>query len=190
MIFHKKTFGLLHKSTNTRLLSLRKVWNIFTWVLVALVALLAVFLFGFKLFGFQIYTVLSGSMEPTYLTGSVVYVQEVDTDELKKGDVITFKINSTTLVTHRIVELVPDEENPEVMLFRTKGDNNNTVDGTLVNPKNVVGKVAFGIPLLGYVSAFLQTTAGRFTAIAIVVVLIALMILPDLFFKKEEKKQE
>jgi signal peptidase len=115
-------------------------------------------------------------MEPTYLTGSVVYVQQVDTDELKKGDVITFKINSTTLVTHRIVELVPDEENPEVMLFRTKGDNNNTVDGTLVNPKNVVGKVAFGIPLLGYVSAFLQTTAGRFTAIAIVVVLIALMI--------------
>ena len=168
----------------------KKVWNIITWVLVGIVGLLAIFLFGFKLFGFQIYTVLSGSMEPTYLTGSVVYVQKVNTDDLKKGDVITYKVGSKTLVTHRIIELVPDPEDPERTLFRTKGDNNNTADGALVEPQNVVGRVAFGIPLLGYLSVFLQTPYGKIAAIAFAIMLLALMFLPDLLLKKDKQSEE
>lgn len=168
---------------------LRKVWNIITWVLVALIAIIAFLLFGFRLFGFQIYTVLSGSMEPTYLTGSVVYVKSVDTNELKVGDVITYKVSSNTLVTHRIVDIVNDTSNPSHKLFKTKGDNNNTVDETPVSEKNVKGKVVFSIPLLGYIASFLQSSSGKFAFIGIGFVLIALIFLPDLFFPKDKDKK-
>ena len=40
---------------------------------VALVVLLALALVGVRLLGFQVYTILSGSMEPTYHVGSIIY---------------------------------------------------------------------------------------------------------------------
>ena len=39
---------------------------------------LALLLVGVRLFGMQVFTVLSGSMEPTYQTGSLIYVKDVD----------------------------------------------------------------------------------------------------------------
>ena len=56
----------------------RKIWNIVSTIIVALVVLLAVLLVGVRLVGIQVFTVLSGSMEPTYHTGSVIYVKKVD----------------------------------------------------------------------------------------------------------------
>ena len=57
--------------------SIRKTWNVISSILVALVVLLALLLVGARLFGLQVYTVLSGSMEPTYHTGSLIYVKKV-----------------------------------------------------------------------------------------------------------------
>ena len=57
---------------------MKKAWNIISSILVALVVLLAIALVGVRLFGLQVYTVLSGSMEPTYHTGSLIYVKRVD----------------------------------------------------------------------------------------------------------------
>ena len=52
----------------------KKIWNVVSTVLVAAVVLLAVLLVGVRLFGLQVYTVLSGSMEPAYPVGSLIYV--------------------------------------------------------------------------------------------------------------------
>ena len=52
--------------------SVKKTWNIISTVLVALVVLLALLLVGARIFGLQVFTVLSGSMEPTYHTGSLI----------------------------------------------------------------------------------------------------------------------
>lgn len=167
---------------------MKKVWNICTWVLVAIALILAVLLFGLKLFGLQPYTIVSGSMEPNYPVGSIVYVSKVNANDLRKGDVITFKVAGNTIVTHRIEEVVYDD--PSSVMFRTKGDNNNTADGALVAPGSIIGKVQFHIPLIGYLAVFLQSKAGRYTSIAIVVVLIALIILPDIIFGKDNKSDE
>ena len=45
--------------------TLKRIWNIVTSALVALVVLLAVVLVGVRLFGLRTYAVMSGSMEPT-----------------------------------------------------------------------------------------------------------------------------
>jgi len=100
----------------------KKVWSVATTVLVILVVLLAIALAGVRLLGFQVYAVTSGSMEPTYPTGSLLYVKSVDVKELKVGDAITFLLDEKTVATHRIIEVLPDADDPDVIRFRTKGD--------------------------------------------------------------------
>lgn len=102
----------------------KKIWNAASTVLVALVVLLAVLLVGVRLVGLQVFTVLSGSMEPTYHTGSVIYVKKVDYTALRVGDPITFMVDDHTVATHRIVDIIPDDEDPTVLRFVTKGDAN------------------------------------------------------------------
>ena len=166
--------------------TVRKVWNIITNIIVALVVLLAVALVGVRLVGFQVFTVLSGSMEPTYHVGSLIYVKSVDYKELEPGDVITFMLDENTVATHRIVEVVPDEND------RTKGDANDAEDGGLVHYKNVIGTPVFTIPKLGYFASYIQNPPGTYVAISVGAILLILVFIPDLFTSddKDEKEKE
>lgn len=168
--------------------TVKKVWNIITTVIVVLAILLAIAFVGVRLVGLQVYTVLSGSMEPTYHTGSLIYVKKVDYTQLQSGDVITFMLDESTIATHRIVEVVPDENDASVVRYRTKGDANAAEDGSLVHYKNVVGTPVFTIPYLGYVANYIQNPPGMYVAISAGAILILLVFLPDLFSKEEEAK--
>jgi signal peptidase I len=114
-----------------------------------------------KVFGYQLKTVLSGSMEPTFQTGSVIAVAPLDSKErrnLKKGDVITFMTSDDILVTHRIKEVITSGEH---ILYETKGDNNKTADIDKVIAENVVAKYSgFTIPFMGYLNKFSQSKEG------------------------------
>lgn len=171
--------------------SIIKIWNVFTSVLVALVVILALLLVGVRVFGMQVFTVLSGSMEPVYHVGSLIYVKETDPMTLQPGDVITFMLDEDTVATHRIVEVIPDEQDPSVIRFQTKGDANDAVDGSLVHYKNVLGTPVFTIPKLGYLASYIQNPPGTYVAISAGAVLLALVFLPDLFGgdEKPEKKR-
>ena len=159
-------------------------------MLVIVAVLLAVALVGVRVVGYTPYTILSGSMEPTYHVGSLIYVKKVDTSTLEAGDPITFALSEDTIATHRIVEVVPDEEDASVIRFRTKGDANETVDGALVHYKNVLGKPVFTIPYLGYVADYIQHPPGMYTAIAAGVILLLLVFVPDMFDDEKKKKKD
>lgn len=169
---------------------MKKIWNAFTTFLVALVVILAVLLVGVRLIGLQPYTVLSGSMEPTYHVGSLIYVKKVDSFDLKPGDVITYMLDEDTLSTHRIVEVIPDEEDASVVRFQTKGDANDAMDGSLVHCNNIVGTPVFTIPYLGYVANYIQHPPGTYIAISAGAILLLLVFLPDLFSDDEENDKE
>ena len=166
--------------------TIKTIWNAITTVIVIFVVIIAVLLVGVRLVGIRPYTVLSGSMEPTYHVGSLIYVKNVDPFDLKAGDVITYMLDEDTLSTHRIVEVVPDEEDSTVVRFMTKGDANDAVDGSLVHYKNVVGKPIFSIPKLGYVANYIQNPPGTYIAIAMGAILLLLVFIPDLFDDEEE----
>ena len=168
----------------------KKIWKCITSVLVALVVIVALLLVGARLIGLQVFTVLSGSMEPTYHVGSLIYVKDVDPFELESGDVITFMLDENTVATHRIVEVVPDEEDDSVVRFRTKGDANENVDGSLVHYKNVIGSPVFTIPQLGYVVSYIQNPPGTYVAISAGAILLLLVFLPDLFDGDKKKKKD
>ena len=160
--------------------ALKKIWNIFTTVLVAAVVFLAIALAGVRLVGLCPMAVLSGSMEPTYHTGSLIYVKSVDYRDLKVGDPITFMLDEDTIATHRIVEIVPDEEDPTLLRYRTKGDANESEDGGLVHYKNVIGTPVFTIPKLGFLASYIQHPPGTYIAISVGAIMILLMFLPEL----------
>ena len=167
-----------------------KIWNTFTTILVAAVVLLAIALVGVRLVGLQIFTVLSGSMEPAYHTGSLIYVKDIDPAEINAGQVITFMLNENTVATHRVVEVIPDEEDASVLRFKTKGDANNTVDGSLVHYKNVIGTPVFTIPYLGYIANYIQKPPGLYIAISVGAIILLLVFLPDLFSEEEKKEKD
>lgn len=173
--------------------TIKKILNVISTILVAIVVVLALLLVGARFIGLNVYTVLSGSMEPTYHVGSLIYVKDVDTDELKAGDVITYMLDEDTIVTHRIADVIPDETDPSIIRFQTKRDANDSVDGSLVHYKNVIGTPVFSIPKLGYLANYIQKPPGRYIAISAGAIILLLVFLPDLFSdddKSEKKKKK
>lgn len=158
-------------------MTVKKLLQIISTILVALVVLLAVALVGVRLAGIRTFTVLSGSMEPTYHVGSLIYVKKVDPTTIRPGQVITFMLDENTVATHRVVEVVPDEDDPSTLRFRTKGDANDAEDGSLVHYKNVIGTPVFTIPKLGYVANYIQHPPGLYVAISAGAVLLLLTFL-------------
>jgi signal peptidase len=160
-------------------------------ILVVIVVIIALLLVGVRLIGLKPFTVLSGSMEPTYHTGALIYVKSVDPMTIEAGTPITFMLDENTIATHRVVGVVPDEEDPTVVRFRTKGDANENEDGTLVHCKNVIGVPKFSIPYLGSLANYIQNPPGKYIAIAVIVVILLLAFVPDLFDdSKKGKKQK
>ncbi len=157
--------------------------------LVILVVLLAILLHGLQLFGLKPYSVLSGSMQSVYPTGSLIYIKDVDPAQLEVGDTITFKMESGIIATHRIIELVPDETDPTVIRFRTKGDENEIVDGSLVEYDSVIGKPVFCIPLLGYVATYLAQPSGKYIGITVAIALILVELMISIVLDDKDKKK-
>ena len=170
--------------------TVKKIWNAVTTLLVVIVVAAAILLVGVRLVGLQVFAVLSGSMEPTYHTGSLIYVKETDYREIEAGDPITFMLNENTVATHRVVEVVVDEEDPSVIRYRTKGDNNDAIDANLVHYKNVIGCPVFSIPYMGFVANYIQNPPGTYVAIAGGAILLLLVFIPDLFDKDEDSKKK
>lgn len=160
---------------------MKKTLRFISTLLLTAAVLLAAALGGARLLGFRVYAVLSGSMEPAYRTGSLIYTRKVDPLTVKAGDVITFRLDGDTVATHRVVEVVPDGEDSSVVRFRTKGDANEAEDGSLVHGKDVVGAPVFTVPHLGYAVSYIQKPPGVYIAISAGAVLLLLVFLREIF---------
>lgn len=159
------------------------VWNIVSGILIAIMVVLVVMLVGVRLIGYQPYCVLSGSMEPTYRTGSLIYVKKADPQDIKVGDPITFVLDENlTVATHRVIEI--DEADRH---FYTKGDANEYPDASPVHFNNLIGRPSFTIPYMGYVTNYIQNPPGRYIAIAAAAVILLLIFITDLFDDSKKK---
>ena len=108
-------------------------------------------------FGWRVDAVFSGSMDPRLKVGGLVITRPVEAKDIKVGDTITFYSPlDKKLTSHRVIAVVEDSS----LHFRTKGDANEDPDPFIVPVQNVVGKVCFHIPYLGYVTQFVKTPLG------------------------------
>ena len=166
--------------------TLKKIWNITSTALVVIMVLCAVFLMGSRILGYKCFTVISGSMEPKYMVGDLLYVKDVDANSIKVGDNITFVLNEDLVVaTHQVVRV--DAENQR---FYTKGLANEIEDQNPVHFNNVIGVPKFSIPKLGYVSDFVQNPPGMYITIGVGIILILAVFLPDMLGKKKKEDED
>ena len=165
---------------------LKKIWSTMTNALVAAMVLLAVLLVGVRLVGLTPFVVLSGSMEPAYPTGSLIYVKKVPPERVQVGDPITFVMNEELMVaTHRVTEI-----DSEGQRFTTKGDANDAADGAPVHFNNLIGTPVFCIPRLGYLSDYLTQPPGMYMGWSVMAVLLLLLFTPELLKLAEKSDQK
>ena len=126
------------------------------------------------------FVVYSGSMEPSIMTGAVVFTKPAST--YKAEDVITFKSGGNN-TTHRIQEVHQSANSTE---FVTKGDANDNIDANAVNADKVYGKVVLTVPYLGRVVDFAKTPKGF---ILLVIVPATILIYEELRKLKHEVKK-
>ena len=162
--------------------ALGKLWNVVSSVIVALIVILAILLGGVRLVGLRPFAVLSGSMEPAYHVGALIYVKSCDPSEVKVGDPITFVLDEElNVATHRVIEI-----DAETQHFYTKGDANDAPDGSPVHFNNLIGRPVFTIPRLGYFSNWITNPPGMYIAITAAGVFLILLFLPDVLKKADE----
>lgn len=133
-------------------------------------------------FGWKPFIVLSGSMETQISAGDIVVVKEIDTQNLKKGDIIAFK-EDDVVITHRIDEV---EEKDGQVQYITKGDNNKAQDIGTVLPNQIEGVFKFKISRLGNLAMFVQTPLGMIVCLSIPIIIIILLQTADSKKEKEE----
>ena len=164
---------------------LKKICNIFTTIIIVVMIFIAGVLLLPYAFGYQTLTVLSGSMEPAYHVGSIVFVKKTPVQEVKVGDAITFRLSNGLVATHRVTAIDTAKRQ-----FVTKGDANNTEDGP-TSFDNLVGRAAkISIPYIGYISVNMKTPKGIMMTTGLIVVIVLLSLLPDIFKKEPEKLNE
>jgi signal peptidase len=80
-----------------------------------------------------IVVVLSGSMEPTFARGDILFLKHDSGSQLSVGDICVFEIPKREIpIVHRILEYHIDPNGNERIL--TKGDNNRANDRGLYSP--------------------------------------------------------
>lgn len=164
----------------------KKLWKIISDILLVVLLALVVMLVLPKVVGIQPLVVLSGSMEPTYHVGSLIYVADVKPEKLEIGDSVTYTMgDGETMVTHRIIEI--DETKQCVY---TKGDANNAADGSAVRYTDIVGKPLFSIPGMGYLASYFTTSSGTIVLVTGIIVILILVFMSELITKADKEKKK
>ena len=112
-------------------------------------------------FGYGIANVLSGSMEPTFSKGTLLFVK--DTQNVEVGDIVVYQAGNE-LIVHRLIAF----DGEKVM---TQGDANNVADDPF-EKSQIKGKVIGWIPVLGSVVSILKTPVAMIGLLVVALILI------------------
>ena len=121
--------------------------------IIVLMIMLICFVAG--LFKYKPVAIMSNSMKPKFSRGDVVIISDIeqkDVGNLKIGDIIVYRLDNSRVI-HRIAEI---KEYNGKLFFRTKGDNNPTVDRDYVEKEQILGVVEMVIPKIGYPTVWLS----------------------------------
>jgi signal peptidase len=180
---------------NGRYLKIKKLWKngVFRSLLLIVIVIGGVFLFEkILVLGLQtnypLQTPISKSMEPTLKVGDLLVVQGIKNAESvyanpNDGEIIVFRDprNLNNFIVHRAINKTL---RGGAWYFETKGDNNASPDPWSVPENNLIGKVIWHLPLIGYVKIYLGTPIG---VAVTVVLLIAILFLEEKISTKNPK---
>lgn len=170
------------EATNKKSNKIAGALNILGELLLIGVILICIPLTVPRIFGYEVYSVVSGSMEPAIPTGSLVYIKSIEPEKVEEDSVIAFysPSNPDAIITHRVVinKVVSGE-------FTTKGDANQAEDPSPVPYDNLVGKVTLSIPYAGELLSGIASTEGKIIIVGIVIEALALQVIAAIIQKKK-----
>ena len=141
------------------------LFEITSWIFLAVIVLVVIFSFGSNtniISGYKSFLIQSGSMEPSIMTGDIIVIHQIE--KYIKNDVVTFQNEESRIITHRIVEITNKSGDT---FFVTKGDANRSEDEGVVSASNILGKVIYVIPKLGFLVAFSKSLPGLIMLVAV-----------------------
>lgn len=137
-----------------------------------------------SIFGIKTFTIISGSMQPTFEIDDVIFVKEYNINELEEGDIISF-VQGEDIITHRIDKI---DKNEKETIFITKGDANNVTDTNKVKASQIEGKYIFKISKVGKILNILKNKV--IFIIVIIILIICYLIEKNKISKKVKRKEK
>ncbi len=125
------------------------VGHVLSWVVaIAATALVLLAVVVPRVSGATPYTVLTGSMAPTYPPGTLVVVKP--SEDVAVGDAVTYQLRSgdATVVTHRVIGVGYNGDGEK--RYTLQGDANEAPDSELVRPEQLRGEVWYSLPWVGH----------------------------------------
>lgn len=129
------------------------------WLVVAMAVVIAA-LFGLGLTPYKLYVIHTGSMSPTIPSKSAVIVHK---DDYHLGQVIVFRTNDGSVITHRLIAIGPDDT------ITTKGDADRSVDPWHPPKRNIIGGVILAPRGLGWMLYYLFRTTGGLSLVLFII---------------------
>lgn len=164
--------------------SIARLCSVFGTILLIVLILACVPLTLPRMLGYHIYTVVSGSMEPEIPTGSLVYVKNMEPEEVQEEDVIAFysAMDGNSIITHRVVT------NSTLMgEFITKGDANEENDMNPVTYDHFIGRVALSVPVAGSLAQTFTSAYGKIAAAGMISLAVVLHLIAAILGKRGEE---
>ena len=126
-----------------------------------------------SIFGYQVFRVSSGSMEPELMIGDVILVREAESEDIKKGDIVTYKGEEgdfdDKFITHKVVE------DPELVdgkyVFHTQGIYEGAMPDPIWYEDQLIGEFVCKVPFINSLYNFFLKPYGLITFVLIIVVL-------------------
>lgn len=176
-------------------------WTIFTLLIIVGVLLLYYYI-SLRLYStkgekyapkFSVYTIVSGSMEPTINIRDVIINKSVDNiDDVKVNDVVTFistwNVTQGMTITHRVVGKKKLDDGSTCLI--TRGDNNTQADATCVTKNHLIGVTKAVLPGFGNIQVFLSSKLGLLMLIIIPALYIIVKDIFKLFKLPIDKKKK
>ena len=140
--------------------------------------------------GFRVFNVATGSMVPTYRVGDIIIVKEVNTDELKVNDPITYIGKdgdfAGRVVTHRIINI---EETNEGKIFHTKGDAND-IEDPVIKADQIFGKVVYKCFIISILAKLMNNLTAFYILVFIPLGLLIFLQIKDTLKSKIDDEED
>lgn len=162
----------------------KKICSFINFLIIIVLAALALYLIVPRVLGMKTFAVLSGSMEPEIPVGSIVVTKDIEPEKITAGQIITYSLDGDTMVTHRVVK--NDKIKKQLTM---KGDANMVEDGEPISYDRVVGHAVSKLPYAGYVVIYIKTPLGIACICGLLFILILLTFLPNVLSKENKKEK-
>jgi len=156
-------------------------------ILFCLILLGGVAIYSAPHLGWVIDGVPTRSMSPTISRGALVIAKPVQTNSIALGDIIIYRSNITPKnnICHRVVSISTSSP----LIFHTKGDANAFWDPEPVPAQDIIAKVVWHFPVIGFAAIFIHTPVGFIVSVVVPGLTIAFLILSALRSELSGKKK-